>query len=215
MRNTASGRHMTWTTPRTRGAMTGLGLVLLGAWGALIPFVGPYFDYAYTPDSTWAWTAARFYLEVLPGAVTLLAGLVLLGTANRAIGSLVSWLAGAAGAWFVVGPLLAPLWRDGYLGRPVGDQTSVSMEQLGMFFGLGAAIMLLAGIALGRFSVVGVRDIAYAENRAFDNSFDRSAVVAPATVPVLDQQPTSTTGAPAAATERPRWSHRRHRFLAH
>ena len=34
---------------RSRGALSGLLLVLLGIWGALIPFVGPYFHYAYTP----------------------------------------------------------------------------------------------------------------------------------------------------------------------
>ena len=39
--------------------LTGFALVLLGAWGALIPFVGPYFNYAYTPNGTWIWTASR------------------------------------------------------------------------------------------------------------------------------------------------------------
>ena len=29
--------------PRSRGAICGLLLVLLGVWGALIPLVGPYF----------------------------------------------------------------------------------------------------------------------------------------------------------------------------
>ena len=36
--------------PRSRGALSGVLLLLLGAWGALIPFIGPYFNYAYTPD---------------------------------------------------------------------------------------------------------------------------------------------------------------------
>ncbi|EUA34713.1 hypothetical protein I552_5502 [Mycobacterium xenopi 3993] len=56
------GLHM----PRSRGAITGLLLVLLGAWGALIPFVGPYLDFAYTPNQPWTWTAARGWLEVFP-----------------------------------------------------------------------------------------------------------------------------------------------------
>lgn len=38
-----------WRTPRTRGGIVGIGLVLLGARGAVIPFVGPYFGYGYTP----------------------------------------------------------------------------------------------------------------------------------------------------------------------
>jgi len=39
--------------------MTGLLLVLLGAWGGLIAFIGPYFHYAYTPDSAWTYTSGR------------------------------------------------------------------------------------------------------------------------------------------------------------
>ena len=35
--------------PRSRGAVSGLLLIILGVWGALIPFVGPYFHFAYTP----------------------------------------------------------------------------------------------------------------------------------------------------------------------
>ena len=30
---------------RSRGAFSGFLLILLGLWGALIPFVGPYFHY--------------------------------------------------------------------------------------------------------------------------------------------------------------------------
>src|ERR1019366_8922475 len=37
--------------PRRRGSLCGILLVLLGAWGALIPLVGPYFHSAYYPVS--------------------------------------------------------------------------------------------------------------------------------------------------------------------
>ncbi len=153
-------------TPRSRGALTGFGLVLLGAWGALIPFVGPYFNYAYTPNHTWTWTAARFWLQVLPGGVTFFAGLLLLFTSHRVVAYLAAWSAIAAGAWYVVGPLLAPIWRANYLGTPVGNRTDVAVENIGMFYGLGAAIILFAAMAAGRFSVVGVRDMELASAAA-------------------------------------------------
>jgi hypothetical protein len=43
-----------------------LGGVVLGAWAALVPFIGPYFDFAYTPamNEAWMWTAERGYMEV-------------------------------------------------------------------------------------------------------------------------------------------------------
>lgn len=208
MTNTMETRSR-WITPRTRGGMTGTGLVLLGAWGALIPFVGPYFNYAYTPNTTWTWTAARFYLQVLPGAVTFLAGLALLASAHRVAASAAGWLAAVAGAWFVVGPLLVPLWRSDYIGTPVGNSTDVSVEQIGMFYGLGAAITLLAGLAVGRFSVVGARDPAYSPRRTTDG-------------PITEGRPLEAAAedsplAPEPTTPQPRhgWIHRGHRPVPH
>lgn len=93
----------TLAVPRSRGAVCGSLLVLLGAWGALIPFVGPYFDYAYTPDATWDYTTGRLYLEILPGVATAVGGLLVLGSANRVTAMFGSCLAALAGAWFVLG----------------------------------------------------------------------------------------------------------------
>ena len=36
-------------TARSRGAMTGLLLMLLGAWGAIVPFIGHYWGYGFSP----------------------------------------------------------------------------------------------------------------------------------------------------------------------
>ena len=60
--------------PRSRGAASGFLLILLGIWGALIPFVGPYFDFGFSSDQAWAWTTTRGWLEVLPGVVTVVGG---------------------------------------------------------------------------------------------------------------------------------------------
>src|SRR3978361_710779 len=96
--------------PRSRGAVIGLLLVLLGAWGALIPFVGPNFDFAYTSGQ--AWTAARGWLEVLPGVATVVGGLLLVTSRSRASGMLGGWLAAGGGARVgvrgAVGPVVGP-----------------------------------------------------------------------------------------------------------
>ena len=104
--------------PRSRGAVTGLLLIVLGVWGALIPFIGPNFDFAYTPGQ--AWTAARGWLEVLPGVATAVGGLLLVTARSRASGMLGGWLAAAGGAWFVVGGAFAPVLGLGSVGDPVG-----------------------------------------------------------------------------------------------
>jgi hypothetical protein len=149
--------------PRSRGAASGFLLILLGAWGALIPFVGPYFDFAYTPDQDWVWTAARGWLEVLPGAATAVGGVLLLTSRNRATAMLGGWLTVLAGAWFVVGRALAGPLGLGDPGTPVAftDAKRVSLE-LAYFSGLGAAIVFVGALVLGRLSVRSLRDIAYA-----------------------------------------------------
>src|SRR4030088_1721574 len=84
--------------PRSRGAVCGLVLVILGAWGALIPFVGPHFNFAYTPDKDWAWSTARGWLEVLPGGSTAPGGPLLIffrKRINAVVGGRVAGLGGA------------------------------------------------------------------------------------------------------------------------
>lgn len=150
--------------PRSRGALGGLLIIALGAWGALVPFVGPYFDFAFTPDQAWVWTAGRGWLEVLPGAVAALGGLLMFVSRNRATAMLGTWLAVAAGAWFVVGRALSGPLGLGEVGSPVAatDAKRVWLE-LTYFYGLGALIVFVAAVALGRLSVRTVRDIRWAE----------------------------------------------------
>ena len=101
---------------RSRGAFSGFLLVLLGLWGALIPFIGPYFHFAYTPDTAWTYNTARLWLEILPGAAVFLGGFFLLVATGRHVALFGSMLAAAAGAWFVLGTVLSPLWSTGSMG---------------------------------------------------------------------------------------------------
>lgn len=153
--------------PRSRGALSGLALIVLGAWTALVPFFGPSFDFAYGPDNSWQWTAARGWLEVLPGGVAFLAGLMLMLSSNRIVGIMGAWLGAAAGAWLLVGPsLAAPLNLDIGLPNPASSVGVRAAEAILFFYGVGAAIMFFGSVALGRLSVHGLRDVRAAERRA-------------------------------------------------
>lgn len=138
---------------RSRGAASGFLLVLLGAWGALIPFIGPYFHYAYTPDTAWTYTSARLWLEILPGAAVFLGGILLMIATGRHIALFGALLAAAAGAWFTLGTTLSPLWNNHVTlgGSPAGStQFRQIMEQLGFFTALGVVIVFVAAAAFGR-----------------------------------------------------------------
>jgi hypothetical protein len=146
--------------PRSRGALSGLLVVILGAWGALIPFVGPHFNFAYTPDQDWAWSAARGWLEVLPGAAAVAGGLLLIIAGSRVSAMLGAWLAALAGAWFVVGCQLAPLLAIGSPGDPIAatDRKRAVLE-ISYFSGLGVLIVFVAGVALARTAMRLARDV--------------------------------------------------------
>ncbi|WP_102141117.1 hypothetical protein [Mycobacterium hubeiense] len=194
--DTRGGRlHM----PRSRGAASGFLLILLGVWGALIPFVGPYFDFAFTPDQEWTWTSARGWLEVLPGAVTVLGGFLLMTSANRATAMFGGWLTVLAGAWFVIGRALAGPLGLGNPGTPVaaGETKRVWLE-LTYFYGLGALIVFLGALALGRLSVRSVRDVEFAQ---------RPVAAAAQPQPVAETA-TTTEEAPTTATAQPEPRHR-------
>ncbi len=154
---------------RSRGALSGVLLVLLAIWGGLIPLVGPYVHYAYTPDHAWRMTSGRLWLEILPAAGAFLGGLVLVASRLRPMALLGASLAAASGAWFAVGSALAPIWTNALpaQGVPVGGHIARAMEQIGFFTGLGVVIVCIASVALGRLSLVSIRDTSVAE-RATD-----------------------------------------------
>lgn len=174
--------------PRSRGATSGFLLILLGAWGALAPFIGPLFNFAYSPDQAWTWTTGRGWLEVLPGVVTVLGGLLLLMSRNRATASLGGWLAVAGGVWFIIGRAMSGPLGMGDSGMPVAatEGKRIALE-LTYFYGLGALIVFLGAAALGRISVRSVRDVEWADR--------------PATAHTVTDEPAPATPAPVAAAE--------------
>jgi hypothetical protein len=174
--------------PRTRGVGSGLLLILLGLWGALIPFAGPLFHFAYTPDTAWTWTWGRFFLEVVPGAAAALGGLILLISAFRPVAMFGAALAAAGGAWFAVGSMVGPVWANysalgapgGFPsglnpGIPTGGPLHMVAEHLSFFTGLGVVIVFFAAVALGRLAVVGARDKELAGGAADETTPDKPA----------------------------------------
>ena len=185
--------------PRTRGAFSGVLLVLLGAWGGLVAFIGPYFHYAYTPDKAWVYTTGRLWLEILPGVATVLGGLLVLGSARRHTAMFGAFLAALGGAWFVVGNLVSTLWNNGtpQAGVPAGTGlTRLAAENLGFFTGLGVLIVFFAALALGRFAVVGVREAAMVERANADEAAQAEREAA-----MRDTAPVARTQTDLPATE--------------
>jgi len=164
--------------PRTRGAVTGILLALLGAWGGLVPLIGPYLHFAYSPDSAWTYTTGRLWLEILPGIAAFTGGIILLVSRLRPLAILGAWIGAASGAWFAMGSALAPLWTHGSApaqGVPVGGTATRAIEQIGFFSGLGVVLAFVAALAIGRLTVLAASDVGTAASGG--------SITAPAEVP--------------------------------
>jgi len=152
--------------PRSRGAVCGVLLVLLGLWGGLAPFIGPYVHFGYTPDTSWHYDSGRLYFSVIPGAAALLGGLLVLATRNRGVGVFGGILSALGGAWFVAGTafVIYVLKKSIAVGVPIVPAGAVPLrtylEQIALFTGVGLLILFVGALAIGRFSMVAARDMA-------------------------------------------------------
>ena len=147
--------------PRSKGALSGFLIILLGIWAGLVPFVGPYFHYAMHSNQHWQWFADRFWLEVLPAIVAVVGGFILMTSSTRASSMLGGLLALAAGLWFIVGVNVSILWNHGAItvGPPMGAHNITRMlEWIGFFYGVGALITMFSSYALGFLAALPIVD---------------------------------------------------------
>ena len=131
----------------------GIALVLVGAFGALVPFVGPLFGYTMGSTGAWVITESRVTLHLIPGLVAILGGSIMVGGSSRArLGAVLALL---GGIWFTVGPEIRPAWAGSDGGGMMmmgGNVWSTIASSLGYHDGTGVVIIVLAAYGLGAIS---------------------------------------------------------------
>lgn len=187
--------------PRSRGGICGVLLILLGLWGGLAPFVGPYVHFGFTPDATWHYDSGRLYYAVVPGAAALLGGLLVLATRNRGVGIAGGLLAALGGAWFIAGDGVVThvLKKAISPGSPIvtasGPQDLRSyIETIALLSGVGILILFAGALAVGRFSMVAAKDVTEADADTYYADYPASRTTSEAD---LSQYPTMAGQAPA------------------
>jgi hypothetical protein len=140
------------TVRKSRSVVPGVLLIVLGVWGGLAHFVGPYFHYAYTPDTAWHVTMARVWLEIVPAAAAVVGGGLVMVSTRRLLAAGGAILAMLTGGWFVIGRAVSEIWpRLGTAGVPAGTSPArMAEEELGLFTGLGVVIVVCATLVLSR-----------------------------------------------------------------
>ena len=151
---------------RSRGSLSGLALLLLGAWGGLAPFVGPYFHLGFQPDKAWWYDTGRLYLVIVPGAVVMVCGLIVMATKSRWLAGFCGLIAALGGLWFILGRATMVFIGTATTARYEGSTSvpiahSVRGEILTDVFlvtGLGVLIVFFGALASGRVSIGAYRD---------------------------------------------------------
>lgn len=134
----------------------GLLTLLIGAWGGIVPFIGPIIGANADGTMSWYWSAAHAWLWLVPGAVACVASAIMVGTMPRAkvgLGRRGAIGAGAlavlCGAWFVIGPEAWPvLVRSAGVFVPAPPLTSLTRE-IGYSYGPGVLLVLFGATAMG------------------------------------------------------------------
>jgi hypothetical protein len=147
--------------PQWRGlGLLGLLIALTGAWGGIVPYVGPSFGYRANASGSFEWTMAHAMLYLVPGAVALGLGLIVLltllapggGSGIRAISALGVV---ACGAWFVLGPEAWLIFSHSVVFGPGTGALARFTNEVGYNLGPGLLLAVLGTVVLARPGALG------------------------------------------------------------
>jgi hypothetical protein len=130
--------------------------VLISAWGALVPYIGPTFGFSADGSSSWHWSLTHSLVGLVPGAVGVVIGLLILAeTRGIMVGrgrmSLASAgvVAALAGAWFIVGPLAIPVITGHGAYFVAAAPLRELANQVGYAMGPGFILAVCGAFAIG------------------------------------------------------------------
>jgi hypothetical protein len=130
--------------------------LLVSAWGGIIPYVGPVFNYSADGSASWHWNLAHTVLALVPGALGVLLGLFVIAesrgiTVGRGRMSLA--MAGTllmiCGAWFAIGFLAWPVISDAGPYFVATTHLRVLADQVGYGIGVGLILVFCGAYVVG------------------------------------------------------------------
>jgi hypothetical protein len=134
----------------------GVVAVLVSAWGGVVPYVGPVFNYSGDGAGSWHWNMAHSVLSLVPGVAGVLLGLFVLAESRGIVvgrGRLSLATAGTllmvCGAWFAVGPLAWPVLSNGSNYFVASTHLRVLTYEVGYSIGVGLILVVCGAFVDG------------------------------------------------------------------
>ena len=134
--------------------LLGIAAALVAAWGAAAPYAGPDFGYVADRATAWQWSVTSACLGLGPGALALLASLVVVGAATRTSYArrVDLWLLGfvvtLCGAWFVVGQYVWPVVYGGLYIAP-SNASHFMWKEFAFAIGPGVILVFCGALFMG------------------------------------------------------------------
>jgi hypothetical protein len=156
----------------------GLLILLVGAWGGIVPFVGPLFGFSGDGSRSWTWNLPHALLSLAPGAAAVLAGLLVMAAGGRLLRpglKLGGLLAAVCGAWFVVGPVAWPVLEHTRVFVGAAPLREFAYW-VGYSLGPGVLLAALGAFVLGRPSLRPAAPVAGTGPAAETRTVDPAAV---------------------------------------
>jgi hypothetical protein len=146
---------------RVRLGRIGLGTagvvaVLASAWGGIVPFVGPLFNFSGDGSGSWHWNLAHAVLALAPGAAGVLLGLFVIAESRGIVvgkGRLSLATAGTllmvCGAWFAIGPLAWPVLSNSGTYFAASSHLRLLAYEVGYSIGVGLVLVVCGAFVDG------------------------------------------------------------------
>ena len=146
---------------RVRLGRVGLGTagvvaVLASAWGGIVPFVGPLFNFSGDGSGSWHWNLAHAVLALAPGAAGVLLGLFVIAESRGIVvgkGRLSLAAAGTllmvCGAWFAIGPLAWPVLSNTGTYFAASSHLRLLAHEVGYSIGVGLVLVVCGAFVDG------------------------------------------------------------------
>ena len=134
----------------------GVVAVLVSAWGGIVPYVGPFFDYSGDGSGAWHWSMAHAVLALAPGALGVLLGVFVIAESRGIVvgrGRLSLATAGTllmiCGAWFAIGPLAWPVISNGGSYFAASTHLRILAYEVGYSIGTGLVLVVCGAFVDG------------------------------------------------------------------
>jgi hypothetical protein len=140
---------------RLVATIAGAVAIVVGAWGGIAPYVGHALHYSADGSATWTWNLQHGLLSLLPGAMAVVGGGLIVATAwvrrdrtsslHTVALAVATALLGLSAIWFLIGASVWPIFFTGHVlvsASPVRTFATVG----GTYLGEGFILAAIAGV---------------------------------------------------------------------